>query len=77
MTGPVSGSEGMLTLLLGLLSPAPFTAFTLAKNLPQLAAYRNCCCDFLKKDVVKVCRFNYVCIKILIQWHSFDSPWRG
>ena len=32
MTGPMSGSEGMVTLLLGSLSPAPFTAVTYAKQ---------------------------------------------
>ena len=36
MTVPMSGSEGMLTLLLGSLSPAPFTAFMKARNVPHL-----------------------------------------
>ena len=39
VTGPMAGSEGMLTLLLESLSPAPFTAFTYyyATSIPQLA----------------------------------------
>ena len=36
VTGPMSGSEGMLTLLLGLLSPAPFTGFMKVRNVPYL-----------------------------------------
>ena len=37
VTGPMAGSEGMLTLLLGSLSLAPFTAFTYyARSIPQL-----------------------------------------
>ena len=33
MTGPMAGSEGMLTLVLGSLSPAPFTAMMYTLHL--------------------------------------------
>ena len=56
MTGPMSGSEGMLTFLLGSLSPAPFTAM---HDID--IAFGNRC--FFLKDIIRFCGFSHTCIE--------------
>ena len=78
MTGPMSGSEGMLTLLLGALSPAPFTAFMKARNGPHYFDHDTRFVQMM--NVVQLCCLSHIGIKcdsvVLLhpQNHAISCP---